>query len=311
MITHHAEMGTDAEDALRRRRERGRRSQNRRLKTAIEKLVNTIRGDEHPELLTSIFDVANAAGIDAKTPAHSVTAQSKPNHVSGNHRILKSFVDSQEDITVNARTGNFMYHQHYMRVCIPPDDILPYLGKGAKTFAGIIFWSMMDHSQNKCTRRHTEVTALIQRGLRHSKVTESWAITYIQAMVEARQEYRLTGSISPEYASAAEPDLGTVVRDQIKAEYRAQGKDPDKWLSAMGIEKRIKSMVDDNTFATFETVARRRGDPFLQHLFEMTMCKLSETCICFGDGPRWSVDVVDKLFLSWIHETYGLLHRRD
>ncbi|KAI1407000.1 hypothetical protein F5Y13DRAFT_183716 [Hypoxylon sp. FL1857] len=348
-------MTIDAEDALRRRRERGRRSQagfrkrqaeanelmrdqNRRLKSAIEKLVNNTRGDERPELLNSIFDVAEAAGIDAQRPGHSITGQSRRNCARGNNRNPMSLTDdSEEDITVNALTGDFVRktdgqtspgssppttslatpqrlrcgiwldHQHYMRISIPPDDILPYLGKGAKTFAGVIFWSMMDHSQNKCTREHTEITALIQRGLRHSKVTEGWAISYIQAMVEARQEYRLTGSISSQYASAAEPDLGAVVREQIKAEYHARGKDPDQWLSAMGIEKRIKSMVDDDAFANLETVAWGGGDPFLRNLFEVTICKLSETCICFGDGPRWSIDVVDSLFLDWVYATSGLL----
>ncbi|OTA92274.1 hypothetical protein M434DRAFT_396517 [Hypoxylon sp. CO27-5] len=348
-------MTTNTDDALRRRRERGRRSQagfrkrqaeaneqirdqNRRLKSAIEKLVNNTRGDEHPELLNSIFEVAEVAGINIHRATKSVPAQPKQKQVNGNHQILVSPVDSEEDITVSATTGDFIHnmddqgspgssssptslasldrlrcgiwldHQHYMRVSVPPDDILPYVGKGAKTFAGILFWSMMDHSQNKCTREHTEITTLIQRGLRHSKVIEGWAVTYIQAMVEARQEYRQTGSISPQYASAAEPDLGTVVREQIKAEYYARGKDPDQWLSAMGIEKRIRSIVDEATFAILEAVARGGGNPFLRNLFEMTKCKLSETCICFGDGPRWNVDVVDKLFLDWVHTTFGLLH---
>ncbi|KAI0840137.1 hypothetical protein F5Y06DRAFT_249050 [Hypoxylon sp. FL0890] len=351
-------MSTDTDDALRRRRERGRRSQagfrkrqaeanqfmrdqNRSLKSAIEKLVNTTRGDEHPELLNSIFDVAEAADINGHRLMQSPAVQPRRKHISGNSQSYTSPVDSEEDITVNATTGEYtcktdnqassgsspsapslaslqrlrcgiwLDHQHYMRVSIPPDDILPHLGKGAKTFAGIIYWCMLDHSQNKCTREHTEITALIQRGLHHSTVTEGWAITYIQAMVEARQEYRMTGSISPQYASAAEPDLGAVVRDQIKAEYHARGKDPDQWLSAMGIEKRVKSVVDIDTFTTLESVARGEGEPFLRHLFEMTMCKLSETCICFGDGPRWSVDVVDRLFLDWVHATYGLLHDED
>ncbi|KAI0129217.1 hypothetical protein F4776DRAFT_664612 [Hypoxylon sp. NC0597] len=351
-------MTTEADDALRRRRERGRRSQagfrkrqaeaneqirdqNRRLKSAIEKLLNTARGDEHPELLNSIFEVAEVAGIDIQRPTQKNTPQPRRKHANGNHQILSYPPDSEEDITVSAATGDFVRnpddqvslgssqlppslassqrlrcgiwldHQHYMRVSIPPDDILPYVGKGAKTFAGILFWSMMDHSQNKCTREHTEITTLIRRGLRHSKVTEGWAITYIQAMVEARQEYRQTGSISPQYASAAEPDLGTVMHERIKAEYHAQGKDPDQWLSAMGIEKRIRSIVDNDAFAILETVARGGGNPFLRHLFEMTKCKLSESCICFGDGPRWSVDVVDRLFLNWVHTTFGLLRSED
>lgn len=102
-----------------------------------------------------------------------------------------------------------------MRVSIPPDDILPYLGPGSKTFAGILFWSMMDHSQMKCRRKpqhpHNDAASLIRRALGHSQVTAGWAVTYVQAMVEARQEYKRTGSISRRYASFAEQDLGMIM----------------------------------------------------------------------------------------------------
>ncbi|KAI0894873.1 hypothetical protein F4806DRAFT_497578 [Annulohypoxylon nitens] len=332
----------DADDALRRRRERGRRSQagfrkrqadqNRQLKAAIEKLVNTTRGDEHPELLNSIFQVAEAAGIEAQRPEPSTNVQPWPKHVSAaESKSYSARVDAEVDITIHATTRDFvpkesdqgrfgldsstpfstspprlrcgiwLDHQYYMRISVPPDDILPYLGPGSKTFAGILFWDLMDHSQKKCKRPHSDDAALIRRGLGHSKVTENWAVDYVQAMVEARQEYRLTGSISPQYASAAEQDLGLMMRDRITAEYQAQGKDPNQWLSTLGIEKRVRSMVGDDAFTRLEAVAKGEGDPILRYFFENIECKLHETCICFGDGPRWSVDIVDGLFLNWVY----------
>lgn len=277
-------------DPPQRRRERGRRSQagfrkrqaeanqhvrdqNLRLKSAIEKLIHATRGDEDPELLNTIFDVAEAAGVDAPRPvigaqcdddtttiATTTTATTavrpRPDkHVSGNgnnSRLLTSPVDGEEeeDITIDATTrdivrkvgdhqaspsyssllappvfsasppqrltcGIWLDHLHYMRVSIPPDDILPYLGPGSKTFAGILFWSMMDHSQMKCPRKpqhpHNDAASLIRRALGHSQVTAGWAVTYVQAMVEARQEYKRTGSISRRYASFAEQDLGMIM----------------------------------------------------------------------------------------------------
>ncbi|KAI1210030.1 uncharacterized protein F4807DRAFT_82381 [Annulohypoxylon truncatum] len=342
----------DADDALRRRRERGRRSQagfrkrqaeahqhmrdqNRQLKAAIEKLINTTRGDEHPELLNTIFEVAEAAGIDAQRPAHCESVQHWPRHVSfENSHISSSRVDGEVDITIHATTkdivpeegdqgcsnldlstpssassqrlrcGIWLDHQYYMRISVPPDDILPYLGPGSKTFAGILFWDLMDHSQNKCKRPHSDDVTIIRRGLGHSKVTENWAVSYIHAMVDARQEYRRTGSISPQYASAAEQDLGAMVRDRITAEYQAQGKDPNQWLSTLGIEKRVRAMVSDDAFARLEAVAKGEGDPALRQFFENIECRLHETCICFGDGPRWSIDIVDGLFLSWVYTAF-------
>lgn len=225
--------------------------------------------------------------------------------------------------------GIWLDHMHYMRVSIPPDDILPYLGAGSDTFAGILFWSMMDHSQRKCAyqqhrsyqdqQQHpqhahpnqyptprkahcqNDTQALIQRSLGHSATTASLAVSYVQAMIEARQEYRATGTISARLASAAEPDLGLVMRDRISAEYAARGRDPERWLSALGIAARVRGLVGDGAFALLEAAARGAGEPGLRGVFEDIACTLHETCICFGDGPRWSVEMVDGLFLDWVH----------
>ncbi|KAI1391055.1 uncharacterized protein F4822DRAFT_426909 [Hypoxylon trugodes] len=351
--TNQTNMAIDAEDALRRRRERGRRSQagfrkrqaeatqnlqeqNRRLKSAIEKLVSSTRGDEHPELLNTIFDVAEAAGIDAQRPAQQSTVNQLRPKPSGTPPILACAIDgdAKEDFTIDIAAkdidrnagatnsylsdnsnstgsdsssperltcGIWLNPLHYLRVSIPPDDIIPYLGAGSQTFAGIMFWSVMDHGQNKCTRPHGDTEALLRRALSHSRVTQDWGVKYIHAMVEARQEYKSTGSISPEYAAAAEPDLAMVVCGRVEEEYYARGMDPNSYLSCVGIEKRVRRMLGEDTFKVLNTVAQGGGDPVLRDLWKMLECRLAESCVCFGDGPRWGVDVVDGLFLGWLH----------
>ncbi|KAI2619001.1 hypothetical protein GGS26DRAFT_595689 [Hypomontagnella submonticulosa] len=336
-------MVKDPEEALKRRRERGRRSQagfrkrqaeanqlmqeqNRRLKSAIEKLVNTARGDERQELLTAISDVAKAADTDVKT----LTFECQPKPVCGNcHNIPQGedlVIDSERrdvfcgwDHATDTRRappplpsaslprlkcGLWISDIYYMQITIPPDDILPYIGDGAKTFAGIIFWSMMDHSQGKCERKHTDINTLIKKSLGHSKITDDWTIRYILAMVEGRQEYKGKGFISARYASAVDQDLGMVVRDRVQDDYRARGMDPNKWLSATGIERHVRSFLGDDTFGVLDTAARGEGDFDLRHWFEDIQCKLCETCVCFGDGPRWHVDIVDELFLGWVHSAF-------
>ncbi|KAI1472631.1 uncharacterized protein F4812DRAFT_19615 [Daldinia caldariorum] len=337
----------DVEDSLRRRRERGRRSQanfrkrqaeanehmqdqSHRLKSAIEKLLSVTRGDEHPELLNRIFDVAKAAGIDAKRPIQNTDLQSGSRDVNGNNPFpVPTTEDGEEDIIINAKSrdlvriesdqedswfssssissmsstqrltcGIWLDHQHYMRISVPPDDIIPYIGSGSQTFAGDLFWSVMDHAQKKCTRSHPGTTNLIQKALSHSKATENWTITYIYAMIEARQEYRHTGSISARYASAAEPDLSSIARNRIEADYRSRGIDPRRWLSAADIERRVKTMIGSESFAILEAAAKGEGDPCLQESLAVTKCMLAENCICFGDGPRWDVDAVDALFFN-------------
>ena len=191
-----------------------------------------------------------------------------------------------------------------MKVSLPPEDIIPYLGPRSKTFAGIIFWSLMDHSQNKCPRAHNDITAIIRRGLSHSKITQNWTTRFVYAMIEARLEYKRTGSISYKYASAAETDLPAMVHDQIEEEYRNRGADPDRWLSAMGIEERVRDMVGEGVFALLEAAAKGGGDAALQYELQTVICKLHEHCICFGDGPRWDTDFVDKLFLDLVCTTF-------
>lgn len=187
-----------------------------------------------------------------------------------------------------------------MKVSLPPEDIIPYLGARANTFAGILFWSLMDHSQNKCPRGHNDPRAVIRRGLSHSSITQSWTMQFVFAMIEARLEYRTTGSISSKYASAADADLPAVICDQIKREYQSRGADPDRWLSSVGIEDRVKGMVGDDSFAMLEEAARGGGDDRLRYELQSVICKLHEHCICFGDGPRWHVDFIDRLFMDLI-----------
>ncbi|XXG99748.1 hypothetical protein Hte_006089 [Hypoxylon texense] len=339
------------DDAIRRRRERGRRSQagfrkrqaeasqrikdqNSQLKRAIERLVNTTRGDENPELLNSIACVAEAAGVSVERPPQSDTILPLPRHVSDKSHVRICPVGGEDDVTISAVTKDFIGNPryrpssdpslsapssappqrltcglwldnlHYMRISVPPDDIVPYLGPGSKTFAGILFWSLMDHGQKKCPRQHTEHTILITKALGHSKVTEDWPVRYIEAMVEARLEYKRLGSISARYASAAEPDLAVVVRDRIAADYQARGMDPDQWISVTGIERRVKRMLGDAAFAVLEATAKGESDSVMRYLFETIECKLHETCICFGDGPRWKVDTVDGIFLDWVHTAF-------
>ncbi len=337
------------------------RDQNHRLRSAIERLLDTTRGDEDPELLNTIFNVAEAAGIEAQRPAQRDNAHhdasGQPKRPSGPRRRLPAHPwEGADDLVIHPTTRDRTYqigdqaslgsgssdpstasasaasaasaaaaaaaappqrlkcafwldHQHYMRISMPPDDIIPYLGAGSRTFAGILFWSMLDHSQNRCTRRHSGAGALSRKALAHSKVTEELATTYIQAMVEARQEYRRTGSISSKWAAAAEPDMGRLIRDRIHAEYQARGMDPDEWLSATGIENRLRSMVGDAFFAVLETAARGGGDPVLRASWETIECKLHDAGVCFGDGPRWHVDIVDELFLDWVYQ--GLWSTQD
>ncbi|KPM34373.1 hypothetical protein AK830_g12203 [Neonectria ditissima] len=333
-----------AERELQRRRERGRQSQasfrkrqaqaaqhltanNRQLKDAIGKIINAARTKKYPELVETIFDAAEGAGIDFERPRQFDTNNSHSKFAASGPQILPEHVEIGGSTAVDHTNsgpafpvvpalplvapqqlswGIWLDPLHYMRASLPPEDIIPYLGQGSKTFAGRLFWSVMEHSQIKCEREHSDRFTLIQRGLRHSKATQDLGSPFIQATVEARLEYKRIGSISPQYALAGEADLGVVLRDQIEKDYRSRGKDPSLWLSSLAIERRLRVMVGNVTFGLLEMAARGEGSPPLRDLMDRVKCALYETCDCFGDGPRWNVNVVDGLFLDWIAEASSL-----
>ncbi|KAH6971651.1 hypothetical protein BKA56DRAFT_594692 [Ilyonectria sp. MPI-CAGE-AT-0026] len=333
-------------DELRRRRERGRQSQasfrkrqaaatrqlkdeNRRLKGAITKIINATHVDEYSDLLESIFDAVEEAGIEAERPVrrgitkdhtgHLVNSQRRRDHVdiekdAAVYAMANAFVQNSSDEkrpgsglsslpSINPprlTSGAWLDPMHYTRSPLPPEDIIPYLGNGSKTFAGRLFWSFMEHKQIGCKHSHPELPVLMRGCLSHSNITKDANFSFIQATMEARREFARTGTISMEHAAAGEADLGLVLRDHILKEYHAEGKDPRSWLSCIGIEERVKSMFGNDNFRLLERAARGEGGSGLQETLSNMNCRLYNTASCFGDGPRWNVNVVDSLFLELV-----------
>jgi hypothetical protein len=161
----------------------------------------------------------------------------------------------------------------------------------------------MEHGQSSCKpckNMHNETGVLLTQATRHSKIMQGMSARYLVAAIEARLEFKRTGSMSSDYAAAGEAGLGAMMRDQVNTEYRETGKDPSVWLSCLAVENRVRSITGGIVFILLEKAAKGEGDPMLLELIEDIMCKLFDTCICFGDGPRCHVDVVDSLFVDFI-----------
>ncbi|KAJ4130280.1 hypothetical protein NW768_007263 [Fusarium equiseti] len=323
----------EGKDQLTRRRERGRRSQaafrkrqaqsvqaladqNVRLKESVQRLLEEIRGDERPEMVAIIHDLAAAAELDfpatlSQEAASETTELSKStSDIVSDILSTSNLPDPYADvllstdcpptgITTQYRLDCSMWLDplHYLRVSLPPQDILPYLGPGAESFGGLLFWSVMEHSQSGCAN-HDE--AIIKSSLGHSEATQDIKPSFVHTMVRARIEYRKTGSISQEHAVAAENDLGLVLCNLVETDYRSKGKDPNQWMSCVAIEKRIRKAVGDAGISALVRVANRQGPLTSRLLLEEVLCKLYDNCVCFGDGPRWNVHIVDRLFAPLI-----------
>ncbi|RBR26356.1 uncharacterized protein FIESC28_00856 [Fusarium coffeatum] len=323
----------EVKDQLTRRRERGRRSQAAfrkrqaqsaqaladeyiRLREGVQRLLEEVRGDERPEMVVIIQELAAAAELDFPTTL-SQKASSQITEVSESTSdtaadmcYTSKLPDPYADLLLstnllpNCTTTQYRLDcsvwldpLHYLRVSLPPQDILPYLGPGAESFGGLLFWSVMEHSQSGCVNHDT---AIIKSSLGHSEATQDIKPSFVHTMVRARIEYRKTGSISQEHAVAAENDLGLVLCNLVEADYRSKGKDPNQWLSCVAIEKRIRKAVGYPGVSVLVRVANRQGTSALHSLLGEVLCKLYDSCVCFGDGPRWNVEVVDRLFAPLI-----------
>ncbi|KAF5975619.1 hypothetical protein FCOIX_7660 [Fusarium coicis] len=316
--------GLDANMCFQRRRERGRRSQaafrkrqaqsnhaladqNARLKQGIQRLLDAAQGDETPEMLGIFRDLALAADIEApqsvsqiETTGSSIRDLESETTTTDTTNVQSLFGDITLPVSPSQSTqyrlecSMWLDPLHYLRVSLPPQDILPYLGPGAESFAGLLFWSVMEHYQTVCTRHNAK--AVIQKGLKHSKATQDIRPSFIETMAKARVEYKQTGSISQAHAVAAEKDLGLVLCNLIETEYRSTGKDPDQWLSCIGIEKRLQKSLAHDSLESLRIAAHGDGDAALQYKLEHVKCRLYDNCVCFGDGPRWNVSYVDELF---------------
>lgn len=270
------------------------------------------------------------AGIEAKRPVRRDITKDHTGHLANSQR-RRHHIDIEGDAAVDAMANAFVQNSsdekrsgsglsslpsinrqprltsgawldplHYTRSSLPPEDIIPYLGRGSKTFAGRLFWSFMEHKQIGCKHSHPEPPVLIRGCLSHSNITKDATVSFIQATMEARREFARTGTINPEHAAAGEADLGVVLRDHILKEYDAQGKDSRPWLTCIGIEERVKSMFGDDNFRLLENAARGEGGSDFQESLSSMNCRLYNTASCFGDGPRWNVNVVDSLFLQLV-----------
>ncbi|KAL6920614.1 hypothetical protein FSHL1_004592 [Fusarium sambucinum] len=328
---------TGIKDDLTRRRERGRRSQaafrkrqakstqalteqNSRLRKSVQLLLDAARGDERPKMLNILRDLAVVADLNIPATLSCNEASESTNTLT--EVIPESFntfdtsllpsnsIDIPPSWDTFPTISNTRYRLdcsvwldplHYLRVSLPPQDLLPYLGRGAEKFAGLLFWSVMEHSQSVCS--YHDAASIIETGLGHSTVTRDIKPAFIQTMARARIEYKNTGSISQEHAVAGEDDLGLVLCKLVEDDYRSKGKDPNQWLSCVAIEKRIKRAIGGYRLDLLTLAANGQANSTLQSLLEGVLCKLYDSSVCFGDGPRWNIKVIDQLFAPLIMQT--------
>ncbi|KAF2970724.1 hypothetical protein GQX73_g2771 [Xylaria multiplex] len=203
----------------------------------------------------------------------------------------------------------------------PPTEIIPFLGAGQYTFSGRLYWACTDYLISLCrvvTAPHSpspwftcqsgghppspgEAESRLWKLLQHSPPVPS--VRMAQALAEAQQEYRDRGYIDGD-SPACNPEIGTEIRQQIEATYRAHGRDLSVWMTLAELEMHVRRQLGVEAFARLEstitasciTPPPKAVDQDVRAIVRLLIKNLAESYTCFGDGPRWRVDSISALF---------------
>ncbi|CAI6098890.1 unnamed protein product [Clonostachys chloroleuca] len=304
------ERGRQSQAAFRKRQaqfNRDLKNKNHQLTRTIVRVLECIQGDERPDLLDAISDMARTAGIN--------TLNECEQGLQGVDRLVSRYTIDlasrskekfSDEVMIPENPPKPYYNGirldpfHYMSISLPPEDIVPYLGAGSNTFAGRLFWFMLEHSQGRCQNSHEEPREFHQRIVGHSQAMEGVSLSFAQTMVEARLQHRRTGFVAAEIASAAELDLAMVICTKVEEDYEKKGDSMTQWMSCQAVEKHIQEILGEDTFTKLQGAFLENGHLFVKKEVEKLYRKLYDTFVCFGDGPRWTIDTVNELVFEWI-----------
>ncbi|KAI1086819.1 hypothetical protein F5B19DRAFT_487208 [Rostrohypoxylon terebratum] len=363
----------NAEEELRRRRERGKLAQrafrkrqrnkaskekrndtqmSQRLKAAIDEIVKVARSDDRPELLRAIREAAEASGSHAResgemgddgveeetshgessTPCPSsnkddlITTCTTTSYNRGSTEQTTSQNGNRLDLRLNNQRSNssgtgmssermtprldyglWFDAGRFVRIDDPPRDIVPYLGKGMKTFAGRLFWKCGECLLDLCRKAeaYDNINPLVAREaneriwnmVQHSPPLHN--TRYIIALAEARREFRDRGYIESNNP-AGEADSAEILHKQVLEDYEKRGGDVAIWLSPTEVENELRRLMSDGLCGRVERVLENwgfnpEGDP-LTKMVQSLIHAMSNSFICFGNGPRWRADRVAAMF---------------
>ncbi|KAH7033599.1 uncharacterized protein B0I36DRAFT_348636 [Microdochium trichocladiopsis] len=349
-IKRRRERGRRAQSAFRKRQAQAKfdlGTENSRLREALQTILDEVQADDRPELVAKIREAASLLeGLSSsdqtqETESSVEVAQSR----SGANSVIDSLQstylgsgsepDSDNDMQrlsrqvqlVAAYSESGLMDRQRMEIINDPlqrvacdswlGTILPFLGSGAFTLAGRIFWRLTAHWE-AMTNMHQVVqlparlpAVPIQstqwpslRDLMYGSVyqdlhefdVESW-----KDSVSSRLSYSHGHGILPIHDS------------------KTRNKTPVRWLTPTEVEQRIRYAVGNEVFAvlTQPTLERweKSGDVFAfkhgpegsarkemadgEDLVDALLDWVVANYTCFGDGPRWSLRQFDEGLREW------------
>ncbi|XXG95550.1 peroxisomal copper amine oxidase [Hypoxylon texense] len=195
----------------------------------------------------------------------------------------------------------------------PPPDIVPYMGLGAYTVAGQLYWTAMAFGFNAIraiVSSPSPPPAAVDIVAEQFTFTMKYAaLPQIMYMMHARLLFRKHGYFQhPANRSADEqqywswaldPHMARELGVDLGREFQRAGVSKDDFLTPLDVERRLRDRFRDG-YAVFE--AALKGQALAE---EHVACMrrllqiMSRQSICFGDGPRWKPESVETLISGW------------
>ncbi|KAK3685195.1 hypothetical protein B0T22DRAFT_517070 [Podospora appendiculata] len=228
-----------------------------------------------------------------------------------------------------------------IRIAHPPRDVVPYIGEGMHTLAGTLYWAGMGCALSvlrKAIRGQQAKTPPYQTSLStsnidpqrarataaaHARMQRMFQTTLrlvsqqtVHDMIHARFLWRKLGYLAGDHPGR-DPDLPVRILAGILREYNRASADGElrSWLTPVDVEALVRVRLGGGPGggwapwaaalrgcgggADMESVAVRVG--MVKRLVDM----IAEHGVCFGDGPRWRVDLVEGAVDRWMVEVAG------
>ncbi|OTA91933.1 hypothetical protein M434DRAFT_396876 [Hypoxylon sp. CO27-5] len=192
----------------------------------------------------------------------------------------------------------------------PPLDIMPYMGAGAYTLAGQIYWSALAFGFqaikaiiSTATPPPAAVNIVADQFMHTLKIVTLPKIMYLMHSRLTFRRYGYFHLASDEHFEEIKSFLDPAVPLKISAalgeELEKSGVSKADFLTPLDVERRLRDRFRDE-YPVFEAALRGQALS-AQHVACMRrlMQIMSRQSICFGDGPRWRPESVDTLANGW------------
>ncbi|KAI0178700.1 hypothetical protein GGR52DRAFT_267545 [Hypoxylon sp. FL1284] len=202
----------------------------------------------------------------------------------------------------------------------PPVDILPYLGAGAYTLAGQIYWTAMAFgfqairaiisSPTPPPAAVDVVSESFSFTLRHVTLAQLMYMMYARLIFRRYghfQEPADSGGDDRQYLLwALNPSVEAEFRVGLGRKFRREGVFKDAFLQPLAVERCLRERFQGG-YAVIEAAlsgqpVEQRHVACLRNLVQF----MSRCSLCFGDGPRWTLASVETIMNRWEMSTSAI-----